>query len=197
MKILWFIIISLLLSVQNYSQRIYSLQDCFAAAKDNNISFKKSMNDIESSNIDKKAAAFNLFPAVYANAEHIFSSGKNIDPVTNNFVQDNVSGGAFDVTMQLNIFSGFNALNEIKSSLYKIKAGEYAYQKNELEIFSAITVAYAKVMYAKEQAAIIKNNMMHSRNELSVVQEKIDVGKLSKSDFYTINTKYKNEQANL
>src|ERR1700754_1672470 len=108
--------ILIFVSTNVFSQQTYSLEDCFAAAKENNISFKKIQNDIDASNIDKKAATFNLFPSVYANAEHIFSSGKNIDPVTNNFVRDNFSGGEFDVTLQLNIFSGFNALNAIKSS---------------------------------------------------------------------------------
>ena len=197
MKFFVLMILSLLLCVQSFNQQVYSLEDCFAAAKENNISLQKSRNDIESSSIDKKAATCNLFPSVYANAEHIFSSGKNIDPVTNNFVRDNFSGGEFDVTLQLNIFSGFNALNAIKSSLYKMKAGEYAYQKNELEIFSSITRAYAKLMYAKEQVVTIKNNNLHTQNELNVVQQSIDVGKLSKTDLYTINTRYKSEQADL
>ena len=191
------LMISCLLCMQVFCQQPFSLEDCFAAAKESNISFKKSENNIESSNIDKKAATFNLFPSVYANAEHIFSSGKNIDPVTNNFVSDNFSGGEFDVTLQWNIFSGFNALNAIKSSLYKIKAGEYAYQNDELQIFSAITMAYAKAMYSKEQVSIITNNLLHTQNELNVVQQSIDVGRLSKSDYYTINTRYKSEQADL
>ena len=191
MKIVVLIILSLLLCTQNFCQHIFSLEDCFAAAKENNISLKKSRNDILSSGIDKKAATYNLFPSLNANAEHIFSSGKNIDPVTNTFVKDNFSGGDFDVTLQLNIFSGFNVLNAIKGSLYKIKASEYAYQNNELENFSSITMAYAKLMYVKEQVATLKNNNLHTQNELEVVQQNITVGKLSKSDFYTINTRYK------
>lgn len=194
---LFVLMILSLLCVHGFSQQVYSLEDCFAAAKKNNISFKKTNNIIQAAYIDKKAATFNLFPSVYANAEHIFSAGKNIDPVTNSFVRDNFSGGEFDITLQLNIFSGFNAVNAIKSSLYKIKAGEYALQKNELETFSAITIAYAKVMYYNEQSGTVRSNNLRTQNELEVVQEKIDAGKLSKSDYYTINTRYKSEQADL
>jgi outer membrane protein len=180
-----------------FCQQVYSLADCFLLAKQNNVSFKKNRNDIQSNYIDKKAATFNLLPAVYASAEHIYSSGKNIDPVTNNFVREDFSGGDFDVTMQLNIFSGFNNLNAIKNSLYKIKASEYAYRENELKIFSAITVAYAEVMFNKEQVATIRNNTLHTQNALVVVQEKIDAGRLSKTDYYTINTRNKSEQADI
>ena len=197
MKTIALLILNLLVCLQGISQQVYSLEDCFAVAKENNVSLKKSRNDIDISYIDKKAAIFNLLPAMYANVEHVFSTGKNIDPVTNNFVKDDFSGGEFDLTLQLNIFLGFTALNAIKSSLYKTKAGEYAYQKNELQTFSEITTAYARLMYAKEQVATIKNDNLPTQNELEVVQESINVGKLSKSDFYTINTRYKTEQAAL
>lgn len=186
-----------LLCLKGIAQQPYSLEDCFAAAQENNIVLQKSKNDIQNSYINKKAATYNLLPAVYANAEHIFSSGKNIDPVTNNFVRENFSGGEFDVTLQLNIFSGFNALRAIKSSLYKIQAEENAYKKTELETFSDISIAYAKVMYSGEQVTTVKNNHQLTQSELEVVQEKINVGKLSKSDYYTINTRYKSEQADI
>ncbi|TKK71885.1 TolC family protein [Ilyomonas limi] len=191
-----FILISLF-CLKGIAQQSYSLEDCFAAAQSNNIALQKSKNDIQNSYIDKKAATYNLLPAVYANAEHIFSSGKNIDPVTNNFVRENFSGGEFDVTLQLNIFSGFSAFHAIKSSLYKIRADEQAYKEAELETFAAISVAYAKVLYSREQIATIENNYQHTQNELDVVQEKINVGKLSKSDYYTINTRCKSEQADI
>ncbi len=52
-------------------------------------------------------------------------------------------------------------------------------------------------MYDREQVSTIRNNNQHTQEELNVVQEKIDVGKLSKSDYYTINTRHKTEQAEL
>ena len=166
----------------------YSLEDCFAAAEKNNISLQKARNELEKNYIDKKTAVYNLLPAVYANAEHIFSSGRTINPVTNDYVTDNFSGGDVDLSFRLTIFSGFTTLNTIKASRFKIKAGESAWKKSELEIFAAISMAYAKVMYSREQALIIKNNNLHTKNELDIIEEKINVGKLSKSDYYTLNT---------
>jgi len=178
-------------------QQFYSLEDCFAAAEKNNTSLQKARNEAEKNYIDKKAATYNLLPSVYANAEHVFSSGRTINPVTNDYVTDNFSGGNADVSFRFNLFSGFTALNTIKANRFKIQAGESAWKKSELEIFAAISIAYAKVMYGKEQAAIIKNNNLYTRNELDIIQEKINVGKLSKSDYYTLNTYYKSGQAAL
>lgn len=197
MKVLLTISIALICADSFSQQQFSSLEDCFAAAKKNNISLQKSRNEVEKNYIDKKAASYNLLPAVYANAEHIFSSGRTINPVTNDYITDNFSGGDVNLSFQLTIFSGFTTLNTIKASRFKIKAGESAWKKSELEIFSAITMAYAKVMYSKEQASIIKNNILHTKKELEIIQEKINVGKLSKSDYYTLNTYYKSGQAAL
>ncbi len=197
MKFLILLISVSLFCIKGIAQHHYSLEDCFAAAQKNNISIRKTRNDIQNSYIDKKTATYNLLPSLYASAGHYMSFGKNIDPVTNNFVRQNFSGGDVNVSMQLNIFSGFNALNAIKASLYKIQAGENTYKKTELETFSSISIAYAKVMYNKEQLATLKNNNLRTEHELDVVQEKINVGKLSKSDYYTISTRYKSEQADI
>lgn len=197
MKVLLMILI-LLFNAKSFSQpQLFSLEDCFAAAEKNSIRLQKSRNEVEKNYIDKKTATYNLLPSAYANAEHIFSSGRTINPVTNDYVTDNFSGGDVALSFQLTIFSGFTALNTIKASRFKIKAGESAWKKSELEVFSAITMAYAKVMYSKEQAVIIKNNALHTKNELEIIQEKINLGKLSKSDYYTLNTYYKNAQAAL
>lgn len=197
MKVLLTILTVLFCAGSFSQQQLFSLEDCFAAAEKNNISLQKSRNEIEKNYIDKKTATYNLLPSVYANAEHIFSSGRTINPVTNDYVTDNFSGGDVNLSFQLTIFSGFTTLNAIKASRFKIKAGESAWKKSELEIFSAITMAYAKVMYSRERASIIKNNMLHTKDELELIQEKINVDKLSKSDYYTLNTYYKSGQAAL
>src|SRR5689334_4545865 len=145
MKLLILCLVISFSCLQGIAQQQYSLEDCYAAAKQNNIALQISKNDIQNSYVDKKAATYNLLPAINANAQHFLASGKTIDPVTNNYVRENYSGGAVDLTLQLNIFSGFSALNTIKSSLYKMQASENAYKKTELETFSAISVAYSKV----------------------------------------------------
>ena len=197
MRTMLTILLFLLCATCIAQQVSYSLEDCFAAAEKNNISLQKARNELEKNYIDKKTAVYNLLPAVYANAEHIFSSGRTINPVTNDYVTDNFSGGDVDLSFRLTIFSGFTTLNTIKASRFKIKAGESAWKKSELEIFAAISMAYAKVMYSREQALIIKNNNLHTKNELDIIEEKINVGKLSKSDYYTLNTYYKSGQAAL
>src|SRR3954469_9252656 len=124
MKFLILFIPISLFYIKGIAQHQYSLEDCFAAAQKNNTTIKKSENDIQNSYIDKKAATYNLLPSLNASAGHYMSFGKSIDPVTNNFVHESFSGGDLNVTMQLNIFAGFNALNTIKSSLYRMQAGE-------------------------------------------------------------------------
>ena len=76
------------------AQKTYSLEDCFSLAKKNNYTIKQSMSTTALAKLDKQAAIYNLTPAISVNADHIFSSGKSIDPVTNTYLDDNFSGGS-------------------------------------------------------------------------------------------------------
>ncbi|HEY6977881.1 MAG TPA: TolC family protein [Chitinophagaceae bacterium] len=191
------VIYILIFILKGNAQQIYSLEDCFNIARRNNIAILKSRNDLQSAILDKKAANNNLLPSLSAGADHYFFDGKSIDPVTNNYINDDFTGGSLGMSVDLNIFSGFTALNSIKANLYKLKASDFAYRKTELEILSAVTIAYAKAMYSREQVIIKESNGNITKHELDVTNEQITVGKLSKSEYYIINARYTSESADL
>src|SRR4051794_4118585 len=123
MKTLFLIHLLILLIITKVpAQKRYSLADCYEIALDKNISIKKAENEINAGIIDKKTAVYNLLPSVSYGMQHAVSSGKNINPVTNNFVHETFSGGSLYLGVQLKIFSGFNAINSIKEAQYVIDA---------------------------------------------------------------------------
>ncbi len=100
-------------SINIFSQKKYTLAECYLLASDRNISLKRAHNQIASNYIDHKTAVFRLLPSVSYTLGHNFSFGKNIDPVTNSFINETFSGGYTAVGLQMQIFSGFNKLNII------------------------------------------------------------------------------------
>src|SRR4051794_35630678 len=125
MKTLFLIHLLILLIITKVpAQKRYSLTDCYQVALNQNTSIKRAENEINADVIDKKTALYNLLPSVSYGMQHSISSGKNINPVTNNFVYETFSGGSVNLGVQLKIFSGFNAINSIKEAQYVIDAAE-------------------------------------------------------------------------
>jgi outer membrane protein TolC len=138
--------------------QIYTLEQCFNLALERNRAIKRAQNNIYSSLLDRKTAQFSLLPSVSYNSGHYFSFGKNIDPVTNDFVNESFSGGYTALGLQLQLFSGFSRLNAIKQSKYIIQSAEAAKQKALLELLTNVTLTYAKLLLNKENRS--RNNGM-------------------------------------
>ena len=175
----------------------YSLEQCFKLALEQNIGLKKAQNAIASNILDSKTAQYNLLPSVSYNLGHYFSFGKNIDPVTNNFVTDNFSGGYTAVGLQLELFSGFSRLNTIKQTKYLTEATRAAKKKAELELLANVTIIYARLLLNKELSQFARNNIYSTAKQLEVINEKVKVGRLTKYETYAFNGRLNTEQANL
>jgi outer membrane protein len=175
----------------------YSLAQCFQLALARNNSLKQAKNKIAMSALDRKAAWYGLFPSVSYNLEHYFSFGKNIDPVTNTFVNESFSGGFTGLNMQMQIFSGFRKLNTIKQSSYMLKSSEAEMKKVELELLTNVALTYARLLLNKEQLAFARANLISTSRQLDVINEKIRIGRLTRYDAYAFNARMNTEQANL
>lgn len=175
----------------------HSLADCYRLALDKNLNIKQAANLISSSEIDHKTAQYSLLPSLSYNLGHYLSFGKNIDPVTNVYVNENFSGGYTAVNLQLQLFSGFSRLNTIKQAVYNIQSGEYAKKSAALELMTNVTLIYARLLLDKDQLLVERKNIEGTNRQIDVVNEKIKVGRLTKYEFYTFNARLNTQQANV
>ena len=184
---------------QNFqgAAQTYSLQQCFLLALERNINLKKAENNIDLNIIDHRSAQFNLLPSVSYNLGHYFSFGKNIDPVTNTFINENFSGGFTALGLQMQLFSGFRRLNVIKQTALLINAAEYGKKRTELELLTNVTLTYAKLLLNNAQLMIERNNILSTTKQLDVINEKIKVGRLTKYEAYAFDARLNTEKANL
>ncbi len=189
--IFWLVLSKILL----FGQTQYNLTDCYRIGLENNIDVKKAQNEISLNAIDRKTAQFSLLPSLSYSLEHYFSFGKNIDPVTNDFVFERFSGGGTGVDLQLELFTGLKKLNTIKQSTYNLRAAEFAKKRVELNLLSAITLAYSRILFNKEQSAVERNNIRTTTKELEIIKEKIKNGRLTKYEYYTFNARLNSEKA--
>jgi outer membrane protein len=182
---------------QNKKGTLYTLTDCYSLASDRNIALRQAQNNINANKIDRKTAQFSLVPSLSYDVGHSFSFGKNIDPVTNTFVNETFSGGYTSMSLQLQVFSGFSRINTIKQSAYLIRAAEYAKKSAELELLTNVTLTYARLLLDKEQLMAQRNNIESTTKQLEVVNEKIKVGRVSRYEYYTFNARLNTEQADM
>ncbi|MGV3503280.1 MAG: TolC family protein [Adhaeribacter sp.] len=178
-------------------QRMLRLEDCYQLALDRNLALKRSQQELSLRMLDRNTARHDLLPSLSYSVNHFFSFGKNIDPVTNNFVTERFSGGDTGLQLQLDLFSGFKKLHAIKQAGYGVQAASFARKNTELELLSNVTLAYSRLLFNKEQAAVVRSNLRTTALEMRTVAEKIKAGRLTKYEQYTFNARLSSEQAEL
>lgn len=179
------------------AQQQYSLADCYRIALEKNTNVLMAKNKVHATVIDYKSAQHQLLPSFSYGMQHYFSSGKNIDPVTNSFVNETFSGGAVSLGFQYKIFSGFSAINAIKQSKLIIDAAAFGEKKVQLDVLQQITLVYARLLLHQEQAVMVRNNIATTGKELQIINEKIKLGMVTKYEFYNLDARRNNEQADL
>ncbi|MBE7170788.1 MAG: TolC family protein [Williamsia sp.] len=193
--IVWLLLASLPSSAT--AQKKLNLPRCYQLLLENNLFVREAQNKVSAEQINKKIVQGNRLPAVAFDLGHYFSFGKNIDPVTNGFVQEAFSGGNMEVGLELRVFSGFYALYAARQSSYRVQAAEFARKNVELEKLAGLIRTYARILFNKEQAGLVRSNIEATTKALEIVNEKINVGKVSKSESYLLTGRLYSEQAGL
>ena len=143
---------ALCLPFMGYSQTLWTLDDCISYAKEHNLSIKQSEIDLKSTDIDRLQAKGAFLPSINGNLSYNFNSGKNINPVTNqyeNTVFQSASGG---IGAEMTLFAGLQNWRKLQRATLNQMASEYQLEKvkeefnellNEVEVKS-LTYSFIK-----------------------------------------------------
>ena len=96
--------------------KIWTLQDCIAYAIENNITVKDAALSKSSADVDYERAKFSRLPNLYGNANQSLSNGNSIDPITSDYVSEQIHATNLGVNSSVTLFQGFQINNQIKQS---------------------------------------------------------------------------------
>lgn len=160
----------------------WTLQQCIDHALANNIQVKKAVLTEQSAGYDLDQQRYNRLPSVSANSALNVSNGNAVDPITSDFVNQNILSNSYGVSGQVSLFQGgrLNLLieqNELlvaQSALYREQA--------ENSIVLNVLQGYLQVLYYHEGVAIARNALTTSEAQLAQAQVKFDNGAIAQLD---------------
>ena len=107
MKNLIFILgATLFITTTAFSQKKWSLEECVNYAREKNLIIKQADINIESAEVDLKAARWSRLPNLSASSAFNYNFGRNIDPTTNDFVPTNAGFNTWNISSNMPIYSG-------------------------------------------------------------------------------------------
>ena len=128
------IILFLLVSSGIYAQDYLTFSDCLEITLRNNVSIKSLAVSEQVSKYKYRASYGALLPSIFATVDNKNSWGREIDSKTNLYVDKDLKNYIGSIGATYNLFSGFAAINSIKSAKKEAQINNALVHKKENEI---------------------------------------------------------------
>lgn len=175
-------------------QEKLTYKDCVNLAIKNNLSIK-------SASISEKIAVYKyrinvgqLLPIITGNVDNKYSWGREIDPTTNAFIDDNLKAYTGNMTGLMTLFSGFYNLKSIQSAKQEVEINKALQQKIQNEITIELSQKFIEILYFQELILANKEQILGSEKQLEFAKLKFESGVISESEVFKIQSQKASEE---
>ena len=182
------------MQAQNDQKVIYNLNDCIRIAIQNNLDLKNSVLRAESSEINFKQAKNELYPSLNVNYNLGSNNGRNIDPFTNGFINEQLTFSNLGLTINAEIFNGLRIKNNIKQSRFNLQASEMEIEEEEQNLIIEVTFRYIQILNAKDLLELSKARLETTKGQLDRLEAHYNEGFGNPADYTDMQGQYATDE---
>lgn len=183
-KIIYTLII--LISVQSYAQKKWTLEECVNYALENNISIKQSKLDEDLAEISKSDAFGNYLPSVNASASNAWNTGLTQDVTTGILRTQTSRNSSYNATLGVNLSQGLTNLRSIQRAELNKLAAQYGLSKMRDDISLFVANSYLQVLLNKANYKSISLQNEVTTEQIERTKDLVDAGVLPQGDLLEI-----------
>ena len=172
------------------NEKTWSLKECIDYAINNNIRIKQSKLNVDLAAEDLLQSKASALPNVNVFASHNYNFGRTVDPFTNEFVDKRVQSNSFSISGQVTLFSGFKTYNTIRQNEHNFTTAKYDTDIKVNDITLAVAGNYLQILFDKELAAIARNQVLITKEQLERTGKLVEAGMLAKGSLLQIEAQY-------
>lgn len=163
--------------------KIWSLQDCIGYAIENNITVKEASLNTDIAAIDYSKAQSSRLPNLFGSAAQNFANGNTIDPITSNFVSDQIYSTNLGINSSMTLFQGNQISNRIKQNKLLFEKNTFLQEQAKNDIVISVLQTYLQTLYSKEGIVVAENNLASSEKEVLRAKSRLDAGSIALNDY--------------
>ncbi|RYC68069.1 TolC family protein [Spirosoma sordidisoli] len=163
-----------------------SLQQCIEIALKNNITVRQSQLQVNNSNVQLQQSKLNRLPNLNGFATQNFSSGFNVNPVTNQFVERSILSNNFQLTSSVTVYNGGILQNTIRQNALLVQSNEQNLLATQNNVILLVVQNYLNVLTGQEQLAIAQRQADVSRSQYERTQKLVNAGAAAESALFDL-----------
>ncbi len=150
--------------------------------------------DVQGSALQLRQSKLNLLPSANGFANQSFSSGRNINPVTNQFSTLSIRSNNYQLQGQVTIFNGFALQNTIKQNDLFLQSTQQNLKATQNNVSILVVQNYLNVLTYQEQLDIARRQVETSRGQLDRTTKLVNAGTLAEAQLYDLRAQVANDE---
>jgi outer membrane protein len=123
-----------------------SLKQCIETALTNNIRVKQTSLLADVAEVNLKQAKANRLPDLNGNFGYGFNQGRNVDPLTNSYINQQLTSSNVGLSSGVILFNGMRLQNLIKQNNFNHEAAKMDLQQSKDNLTLNVILAYLQVL---------------------------------------------------
>ncbi|MGV7105910.1 TolC family protein [Flavobacterium sp. U410] len=161
----------------------WTLQDCIQYAKDKNLTIKTAELNQESATVNYTQSKFAKWPSLSASASQTLSNGNTIDPITSDYVAQQIHSTSLGVSTSMTLYQGSQLTNQIQQNKLQVDQNSLYVKEAENNVVLSVVEAYLQALYSKEGVNVAEMNLESSEKQLEVSKARFEAGTVAKKDY--------------
>lgn len=197
MKKYFLFLIATVCTLNSFSQKSWTLQECIKRAKEENLDIKQAKLSVLSSEQQLLQSKLSLFPSLNGGGSQGYNYGRTVDPYSNEFTNLNVKTNNFSLSSSVTLFSGFQNINKVKRDNYEYMAKKYDIEKVINDISLTVATDFLQLLFNKELVIMAEKQLEISIQQKERISKLVSAGQLAKSSLLETNSQVAAEQLQL
>jgi outer membrane protein len=197
-KVAIFFALFLTFGAASYAQstKIWTLEECIAFARDNNISLAQSRLNVETANVDFFQSKTAFAPTVSGSLFGGYNFGQRLDQFNLVFVNQRTTSANLGINGSMLLFAGLQNINRLKQAKYALDANKMAVQQAENDLSLNLANAYLQLLFAYERLSITDGQISLTQNQLERTKTLYEAGAATRGELLNIEAQLTREQIN-
>lgn len=173
------------LSAVNFTvkaQEVITLQKAIDLTLERNLTIKQAQFSEAISEENLKQSKYNLLPNLSAGPTASFNFGRNIDPSTNQFINERIFALNGNVQSQVTLFQGGQLRNQIIENKLLLGADRSYTAKVKNDLILNVVTQYLQILTNQDLVTAAKQQIDVAKITLDRAQKNFDVGNQTQAD---------------
>lgn len=164
------------------AQEVVTLQRAIDLALDRNLTIKQAQFSEALSEENLKQSKYNLLPNLTAGPQASLNFGRNIDPSTNQFINQRISALSGNMSSQVTLFQGGQLRNQIIENRLLLNADRSYTAKIKNDLVLNVVTQYLLVLTNQDLVTAAKQQIDVAKITVDRAQKNFDVGNQTLAD---------------